>query len=222
MESLADFCPLSWSNLSWEKAHKLFLHKLFGPHPKPPFWAPTKKLMCLISWERTPKRAPAAPHKLCRGDSGGQNRGPKRAIFSHKKFSLLFFFPALNHVWKQPLRSVCNGAGVDPAEWPKIGLLNRGFASILLMLPRKKLQNTEFTKLFSVQTVPGNLLKLMFRDCLRSSEFWAPSWQQPCRRRQEYLEAWEPRRFSNKMLSEWQGHSRRNSWNSRAFSEQHS
>ena len=33
-------------------------------------------------------------HKLLRGDFGGQKRGPKRAIFGHNKFSLLFF-PAL-------------------------------------------------------------------------------------------------------------------------------
>ena len=35
------------------------------------------------------------PHKLFRVDFGGQKRGPKVAIFGHKKFSLLFFFPAL-------------------------------------------------------------------------------------------------------------------------------
>ena len=40
------------------KAHKLFQHKLFAPPPKPLFWAPRKKFMCLISWERTQKRGP--------------------------------------------------------------------------------------------------------------------------------------------------------------------
>ena len=44
--------------------------------------------MCLISWERTQKRD---QHKLFQWDFGGQKRGPKRAIFGHKKFSLLFF-----------------------------------------------------------------------------------------------------------------------------------
>ena len=41
---------------------------------------------------------------------------------------------------------------VDPAEWPKNGLLNRGFGIILLILPRKKQENTEFTQLSSVRT----------------------------------------------------------------------
>ena len=71
-----------------EKAHKLFQHKLFGPHPKPPILCPQKKFMCLISWERTQKRD---PHKFFRGDFWGRKRGPKRVIFGHKKFSLLFF-----------------------------------------------------------------------------------------------------------------------------------
>ena len=65
-----------------EKAHALFQHELFGPHPKSPFAPPPpakQKLMCLISWERTQK---SDPHK--------HFRGPKRAIFGHKKFSLLF------------------------------------------------------------------------------------------------------------------------------------
>ena len=44
--------------------------------------------MCLISWERTPKRD---PHQLFWEDFWGQKGGPKRGIFGHKKFSLLFF-----------------------------------------------------------------------------------------------------------------------------------
>ena len=55
--------------------------------------------MCLISWERTRKRD---PHKLFRGDFGGQNRGPKRAIFGHKKFSFLFFFLPLLQPGRPP------------------------------------------------------------------------------------------------------------------------
>ena len=43
---------------------------------------------------KKPKRD---PHKLFRGDFGGQKRGPKWAIFGHKKFSLLFF-PGLSLV----------------------------------------------------------------------------------------------------------------------------
>ena len=56
--------------------------------------------MCLISWERTQKRD---PHKLFRGDFGGPKGGPKRAIFGHKKFSLLFF-PGLKSFWKSRMK----------------------------------------------------------------------------------------------------------------------
>ena len=73
-----------------KRTRKLFQHKLFGPRPNIPFWAPRKKFMCLISWERTKRRD---PHKLCQGDFGGQKGGPKRAIFGHKKFSLISSCP---------------------------------------------------------------------------------------------------------------------------------
>ena len=56
--------------------------------------------MCLISWERTQK---GDPRKLFQGEFWGQKRGPQRAIFGHKKFSLLFF-PALNKI-PQPRKS---------------------------------------------------------------------------------------------------------------------
>ena len=46
----------SVSPLGTEKTHKLFQHKLFGPHPRSPFWAPRNKFMYLISWEGTQKR----------------------------------------------------------------------------------------------------------------------------------------------------------------------
>ena len=39
------------------------------------------------------------------------------------------------------IRTVCNRAGpiwLTPAGWPKIGLLNRDFGSILSVFPRKK------------------------------------------------------------------------------------
>ena len=41
---------------------------------------------------------------------------------------------------------------VDPAGWTKIGLLSCGVGSSLLILPRKKQHNTEFTKSSSVWT----------------------------------------------------------------------
>ena len=59
-----------------------------------PFWAPRKKLMCLISLESTQKRD---PHKLLWGHSWGQTGCPKRAIFGHKKFSFLFFSLLIQH-----------------------------------------------------------------------------------------------------------------------------
>ena len=39
------------------------------------------------------KNAKRDPHKLYRGDFGGQKRGPKQAIFGHKKFVDCFFLP---------------------------------------------------------------------------------------------------------------------------------
>ena len=69
--------------------HITFFNINFLPSTQnPPFWSPRKIIMCLISWERTQKRD---PHKLFRGHVGGQKWGPKRAIFGHGKFSLLFF-----------------------------------------------------------------------------------------------------------------------------------
>ena len=70
--------------LGTEKSHKLF-HSINFLAPN---LGPQKKFMCLISWERAQK---GDPHKLFRGDFWGQQRGPKRGIFGHKKFSLLFF-----------------------------------------------------------------------------------------------------------------------------------
>ena len=61
-----------------------FLVPSQNPHFGPP---EKKKFMCLISWERTQK---GNPHKLFRGDVWGPGRGPKRAVFGHKKSSLLF------------------------------------------------------------------------------------------------------------------------------------
>ena len=48
-------------------------------------WAPREK-MCLISWEGTQK----GTHIYIFEGIFGPNWGPKRAIFGHKKFSLLF------------------------------------------------------------------------------------------------------------------------------------
>ena len=47
------------------------------------------------------------------------------------------------------------------AEWPKIGLLNRGFGRIWLVFPRRKQQNTELTKFLGAKA-----LQLVSPDCL--------------------------------------------------------
>ena len=52
-----------------------------------PLWAPSKKLMCLSSWERTQKRD---PHKLFGGDLGVK-RGVPNGPFSATK-SLVYCF----------------------------------------------------------------------------------------------------------------------------------
>ena len=77
-----------------------------APTQNTPFWATRKKFMCLISWERTQKRD---PHKLFRGDFGGQKGSPKRAIFGHKKFSLLFF--SCPYFWEKVKRGVSKPEG---------------------------------------------------------------------------------------------------------------
>ena len=83
------FCSRETGNsqLRDGKTHKLFQHKLFGSHPSPPILGPQKKSLCAsFSGKQHKKRD---PHKLFRGDFRNPKRGPKRAIFCHKKFSLL-------------------------------------------------------------------------------------------------------------------------------------
>ena len=93
--------------LGGQKKHMNFFNINFWPPPKPPFWAPRKKFVCLVSWERTQKRD---PHKLFRGDCWGQKRGPKRGIFGHKKFGLVFFscpnFCVWGHYFRQLLQEI--------------------------------------------------------------------------------------------------------------------
>ena len=73
------------------KKHINFFNRNFlAPTQNPPFWAPRKKFMCLISWERMQKRD---PHKLFRGDFWGQKRGPKRAISATKSLVYCLFLP---------------------------------------------------------------------------------------------------------------------------------
>ena len=84
------FLPEWLGSASWLNGRKKHINisniNFLAPTQNPPFWAPRKKFMCLISWERTQKRD---PHKLFRGDFRG---GSKRAIVGHEKLSFLFLF----------------------------------------------------------------------------------------------------------------------------------
>ena len=74
------------------KKHKNFFNINFvAPTQNTPFWAPRKKLMCFISWERTQKRD---PHKLFRGDFGFK-KGVPNGPCSATKSLVYCFFPAL-------------------------------------------------------------------------------------------------------------------------------
>ena len=95
------------------KTHKLFQHKLFGPHPKAPFWAPRKKLMCLMSLERTQK----GTHINFFGGIWGVKTGPQRAIFGHKEFSFLLFSCPFSKFPFQPGRDTANR---HPSEEMKV------------------------------------------------------------------------------------------------------
>ena len=58
---------------------------------------------------------------------------------------------------------------VDPAESPKIRLLNRDFGNILSIFPRKNSKTQSSLNFLSPD--PGNLLNPIFRDWPRSGEF---------------------------------------------------
>ena len=141
------------------KTHKLFQHKLFAPAQNAPFWTPRKKLMCLISWERTQQRD---PHKCFWGEFGGQKRAPKQAIFGHKSLVYCFSCPYLNnHAIMQHDQSNL----VDPAGWPESGLpcflksLRRAYACTYPSLPYASLTmlNHRFAALSTwQQTLAGH------------------------------------------------------------------
>ena len=64
-----------------------FLH----PTRNPPFWAPRKKFMCLISWERTQR----GTHINFFGGILGVKNGVPNEPFSARKSLVYCFFPAL-------------------------------------------------------------------------------------------------------------------------------
>ena len=91
--------------LGTEKAYKLFNINFWPPTQNPPSWAPRKKLMCLISWERTPKRD---PHKLFRGDFWVKKGVPKGPLSATKSlvYFLLFLPLSTLGLWFEQERSI--------------------------------------------------------------------------------------------------------------------
>ena len=65
-----------------------------APNPKSPILGPRKQKESLCASIPGKGRKKGTHINFFAGDFWGQKRGPKRAIFSHKKFSLLLF-PAL-------------------------------------------------------------------------------------------------------------------------------
>ena len=75
-------------SLGTEKAHDLFQHKLLAPTQNT-IWGPQKKLIASFPVN---ERKKTVHINFFRGRFWGQKGAPKRAIFGHIKFSLLFFF----------------------------------------------------------------------------------------------------------------------------------
>ena len=114
-----------------KKAHKLFQHKLFGPHPKPRFWAPRRKSLCAsISWERTQKR-----HRNINFFAGilGSKTGFQTGHFGPQRVHCLLFFlplPMLHPSVSHPNHSGTPGpssrkltsARPDASPKPSMGL----------------------------------------------------------------------------------------------------
>ena len=115
--SLGNFRGTLYCSYRGPKQHKNFFNiNFWAPTQNTPFWAPRKKLMCFISWERTQKRE---PHKLFSGGFWVQKGRPKRAIFGHKKFSLLFFF-SCPYLKSHSERSSGEVAGELLGKWREI------------------------------------------------------------------------------------------------------
>ena len=79
-----------FTNWGRKKHINFFNINILAPTQNPPFWAPQKSLCASFPWKECHK---GDPHKLFLGILGGQKGGPKRSIFGHKEFSLLFFLP---------------------------------------------------------------------------------------------------------------------------------
>ena len=71
-----------------KKHINVFNINFLAPTQNPKFEPPEKSRCASLPGKKTRKRD---PHKLCRGDFGGQKRRPRWAIFGHNKSSLLSF-----------------------------------------------------------------------------------------------------------------------------------
>ena len=100
-----------------QKAHKLFQHELFGPHPKAPDFGPPEKSYVPHFLGKNAKEAHKKKH--FRGILGGQKRGPKQAVLGHKKFSLVFLF--CPWLWMNPGRPVTDPKSVCVALTSNMG-----------------------------------------------------------------------------------------------------
>ena len=78
-------CAGSLSLVGDRKAHKLFQHKVFGPHPKHPILGPQKKL----------KGRKKRTHMHFFGGILGGQKGVPNELFSATKSLVSCFFPAL-------------------------------------------------------------------------------------------------------------------------------
>ena len=66
-----------------QKKHRNFFNiSFFETPPKTPLLGPPEKIMCLISWERAPKRD---PHKLFLGHFGVKKGVPNRPFWATTK-----------------------------------------------------------------------------------------------------------------------------------------
>ena len=74
----------------FRKGHKLFQHKIFGPHPKHPILGPEKKFTCLVSWDKSAKEA--HKHKLFREILGVKSGVPNGPFSATKSLVYCFLF----------------------------------------------------------------------------------------------------------------------------------
>ena len=119
-----------------KKNTNFFKINFLAPTQNPPFWAHRKKLMCLISWERTQKKG---THINFFGGIFGVKNGVPNGPFSATKSLVYCFFLPLQHfsrIFWGSLRMIFSavdtqtGVLVSTAKvWISTGYLNLCFCS---------------------------------------------------------------------------------------------